>query len=137
MKVVINRCFGGFGLSDAAYKRLIELGVPVRKYIEQQRSPETGLYLPEPRNDGEVIFERDPDDEFAAMSRLMGTDYWDAWTRESRNHPLVVQVVEELGKAANGRCADLQVVEIPDGIDWSIDEYDGIEHIAEAHRTWS
>jgi hypothetical protein len=36
MKLVINRCFGGFSLSDAAYAWLIAQGVPVRKYIEQE-----------------------------------------------------------------------------------------------------
>lgn len=58
MKLVINRQHGGFGLSEAAYEKLIEWGVPVRAYIEQQRDPDSLLYLPEPRNDGEVIFDR-------------------------------------------------------------------------------
>jgi hypothetical protein len=30
----------------------------------------------------------------------------------------------------------LRIVEIPDGVEWHISEYDGIEHIAENHRTW-
>jgi hypothetical protein len=25
---------------------------------------------------------------------------------------------------------------VPDGVDWELSEYDGIEHVAEAHRTW-
>jgi hypothetical protein len=29
------------------------------------------------------------------------------------------------------------VVEIPDGTDYEISEYDGNEHIAEKHRTWA
>jgi hypothetical protein len=29
------------------------------------------------------------------------------------------------------------VVEIPDGIEWSIQEYDGLEWVAEKHRTWA
>ena len=28
-------------------------------------------------------------------------------------------------------------VEIPDGVQWEIDEYDGGERVAECHRTWS
>ena len=35
------------------------------------------------------------------------------------------------------QCAELAIVEIPDGIEWEIDDYDGIETIAETHRTWS
>lgn len=32
---------------------------------------------------------------------------------------------------------DLKIVEVPDGIKWQIEEYDGWEHVAEAHQTWS
>ena len=53
-----------------------------------------------------------------------------------RHDPALVQAVEELGNNANGAHAELAVVEIPDGIDYIIEEYDGIEHIAEKHRTW-
>jgi len=28
-------------------------------------------------------------------------------------------------------------VEIPDDVKWHIHEYDGLEHVAEDHRTWS
>lgn len=30
----------------------------------------------------------------------------------------------------------LEIVEIPDDIDWYIDDYDGIETIHECHRSW-
>jgi hypothetical protein len=53
-----------------------------------------------------------------------------------RNDPLLVQVVEELGEKANGSCAELTVIEIPDDVEWHVAEYDGYEHIAENHRTW-
>lgn len=43
---------------------------------------------------------------------------------------------EALGEAADGGCASLKVVEIPDGTDYEIGEYDGMEHVAEKHRTW-
>lgn len=142
-KIVINRCFGGFGLSEAAYLRLAEYGVPIRAYIEEKRNPETGLYEREPANAGECIFDRTlsapkTGKEFdldAAMTKLSGR-YWDCWTKENRAHPLVVRVVEELGKKAGGKFSELAVVEIPDGVEWEIDEYDGNEHIAEVHRTW-
>lgn len=54
----------------------------------------------------------------------------------ARADPDLVAVIEELGAKANGRHADLKVVEIPDGIEWEIDEYDGIETIHEIHRSW-
>ena len=139
MKVVINTCYGGFGLSDAAYEKLIEWGVPVQKYIEAQRNPTTQLVVREPANDGEVIFDRDREDSTRLVQamRSLGGRYWETWLSDNRTHPLLVRVVEELGEAANGQHARLKLVEIPDGVEWNIDEYDGIEHIAEEHRTWA
>jgi hypothetical protein len=144
-KIAINVCFGGFGLSDAAYEKLIEYGVPVRKYITQEQGDD-GLYKPQPLNDGEVIFDReltphgedkfnDIYHEYKGKSRF-SSRYWDFWTRKSREHPLIIRVIEELGEAANGTCAKLKIVEVPDDAQWHVDEYDGNEHIAENHRTW-
>ena len=53
-----------------------------------------------------------------------------------RASPHLVRVVEELGDAANGTCARLQVVDVPDDVEWQIDEYDGAEWVAEKHRRW-
>lgn len=53
-----------------------------------------------------------------------------------RNDADLVRVVEKLGEAANGACANLKVIEIPDDVEWHIEEYDGIEWVAENHRTW-
>lgn len=118
MKVVINKCFGGFGISQEAYERLMELGVPCRDYLH-----------PKPLNEGNVIFINKNHDS------ILGK-YWDDFLGSDRSHPLLIQVVEELGDRANGACAKLRIVEIPDGTDYEISEYDGMEHIAEKHRTW-
>lgn len=146
MKVVINTCFGGFGLSDEAYEMLHRLGHPIQRYVEQERGPD-GLYLPQPANEGEVIFDREltprgTDDlsdlywKYKGRTRF-GQRYWDGgWTRDNRAHPHVVEVVEALGNRANGPRAELGIVEVPDDADWTVEEYDGNEHIAEAHRTW-
>lgn len=55
----------------------------------------------------------------------------------ARDDPVLVEVVEQLGTKANGGYSDLKIVEIPDDVDWYIVDYDGVEHIAERHRTWS
>jgi hypothetical protein len=55
---------------------------------------------------------------------------------EFRAHPDLIEIVEKLGAKANDMCANLKVVEIPDDVDWVITDYDGIETIEEAHRTW-
>lgn len=148
-KIVINKCYGGFGLSDEGYEKLIEWGIPVRKYIEEVKDEE-GRYHLTPDNEGEVIFDR----ELTAYGESEWNDkfyhnykdektflfhrYWDnGWTNSVRDHPLLVRLVEELGERANGSCSELSVVEIPDDVKWVIQEYDGNEWIAEQHRTWS
>lgn len=92
MKVVINTCYGGFGLSDEAMERY-----KILKGITEE------VY------------------------------YWDI----ERDDPALVQVVEEMGDASFGSFACLKIVDIPDGIQWGIEEYDGSEWVAESHRTWS
>jgi hypothetical protein len=47
-----------------------------------------------------------------------------------RHDPALVQVVEEMGKAADGWSAQLTVMEIPDGVDYIILDYDGKESVA-------
>ena len=91
MKVVVNRCYGGFGLSEKAYEFL-------------------GLEW-----DG------------------YGYAYNDC---DLRTDEKLIECVETLGDKANGRLACLEVVEIPDDVEWEIDNYDGIETIEEVHRSW-
>lgn len=54
----------------------------------------------------------------------------------SRTDPVLVRVVEELGEEANDSYSELKIVEIPDNVEWQIEEYDGAEWVAEKHRTW-
>jgi hypothetical protein len=54
-----------------------------------------------------------------------------------RDDPTLIHVIEELGKAANGPFAELKIVEIPENVEWEIDDYDGMESIHECHRSWS
>jgi hypothetical protein len=46
-----------------------------------------------------------------------------------RHHPVLVRVIEELGDAANGRCASLGVAEVAGP--YRIEEYDGSESVVE------
>jgi hypothetical protein len=55
---------------------------------------------------------------------------------DNRSDPLLIQVIEELADKASGPCSSLKIVEVPDDIKWEIQEYDGKEWVAEAHRTW-
>lgn len=52
-----------------------------------------------------------------------------------RDHHKLVEYVESEKYKASG-CHALKVVEIPDDVDWQIEEYDGNEWVSEVHRTW-
>lgn len=69
-----------------------------------------------------------------AMIELDNED-WSFYSID-RSDPYLVKVVKELGMAANGQYANLKIVEVPGDVDWSIEEYDGKEWVAEVHRTW-
>lgn len=118
MKVAINRCFGGFGLSDEAFERLLE-----RKGIAFEKEDDAKSF-------GGSTYYKDG---------MCGTDdgylsYYEFC--EDRSDPDLIAVIEELGERANGFAADIAIVEIPEGVKWHIHEYDGSEHVAEDHRTW-
>ncbi|GAH32471.1 unnamed protein product [marine sediment metagenome] len=54
-----------------------------------------------------------------------------------RADPSLIAAIEAVGEDnAGGVHASLRVVEIPDGVEWDIDEYDGQETIHEVHRSW-
>jgi hypothetical protein len=59
-------------------------------------------------------------------------NYWEL----ARNNVTLVQIIEQLGERANGHYSSLKIIEIPDNVEWHIHEYDGMEHVAENHRTW-
>ena len=52
-----------------------------------------------------------------------------------RHDPRLVQVVENLGIAANGECADLQIMDIHDECRYHIEEYDGLETVTTPQNT--
>ena len=111
MKIVINKCYGGFGLSHAAIMRYGELkGINL---VTDENSRFRDVYVDTIKNE----------------------NYFSEHEIE-RNDSVLVQVVEELGEKASGPHAELKVVEIPDDVKWKIDEYDGSEWVAEQHRTW-
>lgn len=114
MKVVINQDFGGFGLSDEA----------IRAYAKKK-----GITLVEKK-----------DSQFGHTNFYEGeiSDNNFFWDRDiPREDEDLVEIVETLGAAASGRFSSLKVIEIPEDVNWYIEEYDGREHIAERHRTWS
>ncbi len=54
-----------------------------------------------------------------------------------RDDEHLIAVVELMGRAANTRFSELKIVEIPDDVNWYVEEYDGREWVAERHQTWN
>jgi len=62
-------------------------------------------------------------------------DIKDRYDNDVRTDKDLIEIVETIGKEASGRFARLEVVEIPDDVNWEIQEYDGYESIHEIHRS--
>lgn len=141
MKIVINSCFGGFSLSRKAVQRLAELQGRECYFFEHKYVNNEYVPISDPFSETArrytfwTTFDVPDPNAFEDEKELYDKHYINN-RPDDRTDPLLVQVVEELGDEANGDCAKLRIVEVPDGIEWEIDEYDGVEHIAEKHRTW-
>ena len=141
-QIVINKCHGGFGLSDAAVLRYMELAGRV-VYPEATDSAIMGsTYWLVPAGP-----ERYNDDVISAAWPSMTIEERQAanalWVEQvfrprdiARDDPVLIQTVLELGDEAGSWACVPAVVEIPDDVEWEIEEYDGLEWVAEKHRTW-
>lgn len=90
MKILINKCFGGFEFSD--------------EFIEE-------------------------------YTKRTGTSFY--CIKEYRTANDIIELFEEMGsERSSGELSELEIVEIPDDVEWEVHDYDGNEWIAEVHRTW-
>ena len=84
MKVIANKCFGGFSINDRT-------------------------------------------------SMKLGIGNYDA--DKLRTNDELIRMIEN-GENVNGLSADLEIIEVPDGVEWEVEDYDGLEHIVEKHRVF-
>ena len=137
MKVILNKCYGGFGISKAGYelyakKKGIEIfayklecvnGKPIYRKTDTGSSIFTITFT---KDFGDYIDLFDDNSEKYCLE-LRGN---------RREDPVLIEVVEELGDSANGSFAKLVIVDIPDGMEYEIDEYDGIETLHQKVKKW-
>ena len=53
-----------------------------------------------------------------------------------RDDEHLIAVVELMGTDANNKYSELKIVDVPNDVNWYIEEYDGREWVAERHQTW-
>jgi len=149
-KIVINDCFGGYSISALATKELakrkgrecffftIDLVTHGYTPISVEEADGAFLWYAYSVNNPKYfkLNERDDDGLFkSANERARKISLDDI--KNDRSDPDLISVIEQMGEAANGKCSKLKIIEIPDDVEWEIDEYDGLERVAEKHRTWN
>lgn len=115
--IVVNRRHGGFSLSNLGIQRYAEL-----KGLKLYSRTMTTYGLQQ-----HIEFYTNP--KWSKESRFNDRQI-------NRQDEALIAVVHELGAAANGPLAALEVVEIPADVDWYIDDYGGAEIVVEVHREW-
>ena len=123
MKYAINSCYGGFGLSQKALEYLRdEKGWKVADHVDG-----SNLY----RNDRLKLIEEGYS-FYLAKEASFGLGPLGLLQSKSdlsfRSNPDVIEAIETLGKEANDRFANIEIVEAdcsPELLE--IDEYDGME----------
>jgi len=149
MKVVINGCYGGFGISRKALLMLIKINAKcvektevIDYYGGSEKYKDKPCYNINWRSD----FEDNMKDSEAIEGKFKTMGAYSSsitdgvfvynMNDDCREDEDLIRVVKELGDKVNGNFAELQIVEIPDGVEYEIDEYDGFESIHEKHRSW-
>ena len=132
-KIVINDCYGGFGISHEGVMRYAEIkGITLYPWL--------GDFTKDVYGECAVIGNDDLLHHYSQSPVIDGVyredDYFSPY-QIGRDDPVLIRVVEEMGKSASGRCSSLRIVQIPDDVDYTIEEYDGIEWVAEKHRRWN
>jgi len=147
MKIVINRKYGGFSISSIALLELIRMNSKVVTKISAKEyhggnNPRFKDRWKESLEDAKSKLEEFHDgfskDSFMSDTLFKDDTYYYIENHDNklRSHPDLIKVVEQLKDQANGSCAQLKIVDIPNNTDYYIDEYDGMESVHEQHESW-
>lgn len=137
-EIVINTCYGGFSLSHEAIMRYAEIKGYTLYPVKNDRYM-SSTYWKVPENERVKELPGNWQSHSLEARQEYNKKYGEQtlYDREiPRDDPALVQVVKELGERSFGAHTSLSVVEIPDDVEWQIEEYDGNEWVAEKHRTW-
>lgn len=151
-KVIINKCFGGYGFDPFTVQKYADAkGVQLYWYKRDYNVDVDALKEYMVKTPFETIMK---DDSlrmgYAALTRDVGDTYIRDWKNEnaladefgiknddsSRTDPVLIGIIEKYGDANAHGCHAPTVVEVPDGVEWMIEEYDGFETLHEKHRVF-
>lgn len=126
-KVILNKGYGGFELSRKAYELYAKKkGLELYTYTSTIENDKWKYKY----SDGSDFFMTYFTKDFGNNVEISKEDYekYVLYLSETaREDKTLIEVVEELGKKASGRCGELKIVKIPDNAFFIIDNYDGIE----------
>ena len=139
-KIAINQCRGGFGLSPTATQLYLKkIGKKCffykqTSYAHQGKEEHKRISLEEAEKESFVsIYTKDMGE---TINQHSDEHYWYENFHEKRDDKILIEVIEELGtKKASQKLGEIKIVEIPDDVDFQINDYDGMESIHEKHRT--
>lgn len=137
MDIVVNKCYGGFGLSEKAVRYYCELkGLKVYVERSDKLSLVTHYWLvPKEERVKEIDWDKSTLHEREEYTKTYATQHLNECDIKRDDKDLVA-TVRELGKEASGEYANLKIVKIPKDVKWIISEYDGFETVEEEHRSW-
>lgn len=131
MEVILNKCYGGFGVSDAAYRMYAaKSGLDLFAYDV------SGNRLPVGSSNFCVTYYTKDFGEHLDRKNEDTRGYFFRLDDSHRTDPLLIEVVKELGDDADSAFSKLKIVDIPDGMDYVIDDYDGIETLHQKVMEW-
>lgn len=150
-ELLINRCFGGYTLSNEVlieltkrkHKDFKKLYFYCKDYSNQRyvkikdfkykngKLVNSGYFLDSLylsyHDQGDIVKYND-----FKYDKLIWSDDW------SRDDEDLIKLFKEWGsERCSGDCSKLKLVEIPNDIEYYIDDYDGLESIHEKHRSWN
>lgn len=137
-KVILNKCHGGFEVSEEGYKLYAKkIGKKLFMYKPDWKNSKTS-YKKIEKNYGclTYYFTRDLGDYVSKIDKKDWDENYLYLNKDHREDPILIEVVEELGDKANSGHSNLKIVEIPDDLEYVIDDYDGIEKLHERVQEW-
>ena len=143
MKIVINAQYGGFGLSKLATEEYLRLKGKKSYFYSTECDGREIYYKKTDSSFKEDIFTlcftKDLGESISGeeISEDMWKNYCFSAKKVKRTDEDLIKVVEKLKERANTICSSLKTIEIPDDVDYEIEEYDGNEWVSEKHRTWA